>query len=52
MDIIEAFATRLQGLLSGLRESVLLWATTTPTALTLRLPLRMESLQLLKTKGF
>ena len=38
--------------LSGLRESVLLWGTTIPTALTLRLPLLTVFLQPLKTKGF
>ena len=42
----------LQSRLSGLRESVLLRDTTIPTALTLRLPLRTESLQPLKMKGF
>ena len=42
----------LQSPLSGLRESVLLRAIITPTALTLRLPLRTEALQPLRTKGF
>ena len=42
----------LQSPLSGLRESVLLRAITIPTALTLRLPLRTESLQPLRMKGF
>lgn len=35
-----------------LRESVLLWDTTIPTALTLRLPLRTAFLQPLMMKGF
>lgn len=38
--------------LSGLRESVLLWATTTRMVLTLHSPLRTEALQLLTMKGF